>query len=158
PYVSAWADVPPTPRSTRSSRSSRPSSRSFAPPLPHSPRKPLMTSIMPTEKATVLVAMSGGVDSCVAAALLHRAGHQVIGVTMKLWCYAEGPSPSRGCCTLEAIDDCRAVARKVGFPHYVLNMEDDFREHVIENFVGEYMAGRTPNPCVQCNNWLKFGE
>jgi tRNA-specific 2-thiouridylase len=119
---------------------------------------PTTQPFTPREKATILVAMSGGVDSCVAAALLHRAGHTVIGVTMKLWCYAEGPSPARGCCTLEAIDDCRAVAHRIGFKHYVLNMEEDFREHVIENFVGEYMAGRTPNPCVQCNNWLKFGE
>jgi tRNA-specific 2-thiouridylase len=116
-----------------------------------------MTNFIPSGRATVLVAMSGGVDSCVAAALLHRAGHEVVGITMKLWCYAEGPSPSRGCCTLEAIDDCRAVARSIGFRHYVLNLEDDFREHVIENFAGEYFAGRTPNPCVQCNNWLKFG-
>ncbi len=117
-----------------------------------------MEPTVPAVRGPVLVAMSGGVDSAVAAALLAEEGHEVIGVTMKLWCYAEGPAPSRGCCTLEAIDDARAVARRMGFRHYVLDLEDTFRDHVLEDFVGEYLRGRTPNPCVQCNNWLKFGE
>src|SRR5258705_4480797 len=123
-------------RSTGSSRSCPPWFPSFAPNRPPPLPDPPVMNFLPDEPSTILVAMSGGVDSSVAAAVLAEHGHTVIGVTMKLWCYAEGPSPSRGCCTLEAIDDARAVARRMGFTHYVLDLERDFRGHVITDFLG----------------------
>lgn len=110
------------------------------------------------KRATVLVAMSGGVDSSVAAALLAEQGYEVVGATLKLWCYEEyDPSP-RACCSLEAIADARAVALRMGFTHYVLDYERDFRTRVIEPFLAEYLAGRTPYPCAACNAELKFGR
>jgi tRNA-uridine 2-sulfurtransferase len=105
----------------------------------------------------VLVAMSGGVDSSVAAALLVDQGYDVIGATMKLFCYGD-EVPDRPCCSLDSIDDARRVCEKLGVPHYVLNMEDAFGRDVLQNFVDEYARGRTPIPCVRCNSFTKFRD
>ncbi len=105
----------------------------------------------------VLVAMSGGVDSSVAAALLVRQGYDVVGVTMKL--FNDGAAlPDRPCCSLDATSDARRVAEQLGIPHYVLNMVDHFGRDVIADFVAEYARGRTPIPCVRCNTFTKFSD
>ncbi len=102
--------------------------------------------------------MSGGVDSSVAAALLHEQGYEVIGVTMRLWT-EERPEEFSGhqqCCSVEDIDDARRVAGQLGIRHYIMNFEQEFKEHVVDRFVAEYSAGRTPNPCVRCNEHIKY--
>jgi tRNA-specific 2-thiouridylase len=100
----------------------------------------------------VLVAMSGGVDSSVAAALLQAAGHDVVGVTLKLW----GGESDSGCCSVADVDDARSVARRLGIEHHVFNFGDDFDERVVAPYVAAHAAGRTPNPCIECNRHLKF--
>lgn len=105
----------------------------------------------------VLVAMSGGVDSSVAAALLVERGYEVVGATMKLFCYGE-EVPDRPCCSLDSIADARRVCDTLGIPHYVLNLETAFGHDVIDNFVQEYARGRTPIPCVRCNTFTKFRD
>jgi tRNA-specific 2-thiouridylase len=105
----------------------------------------------------VLVAMSGGVDSSVAAALLVEQGYDVIGATMKLFCYGDDV-PDRPCCSLDSINDARRVCERLGVPHYVLNLESAFGRDVIDDFVAQYAAGRTPIPCVRCNTFTKFRD
>ena len=104
----------------------------------------------------VLVAMSGGVDSSVAAALLAEAGHDVIGVSMQLYDQRHGDVQFGTCCTIDDLHDARRVAAALGFPHYIVNLEREFEQEVVADFVREYAAGRTPIPCVHCNGQLKF--
>ncbi|HEX2962575.1 MAG TPA: tRNA 2-thiouridine(34) synthase MnmA [Ignavibacteriales bacterium] len=112
-------------------------------------------------KGRVIVAMSGGVDSSVAAALLHNDGYEVIGITMKTWGFMEvggAPKHESGCCSLDAIYDAKNVASAMGFPHYTVDFTKAFEDAVIDNFVDEYLHGRTPNPCVICNRKIKWEE
>ena len=105
----------------------------------------------------VLVAMSGGVDSSVAAALLVEQGYDVVGATMKLFCH-DGDLPDRPCCSLDSVNDARRVCQSLGVPHYVLNLESAFGRDVVDDFVNEYANGRTPIPCVRCNTFTKFRD
>jgi len=107
-----------------------------------------------------LVAMSGGIDSTITAVLLHEEGWEVVGITMKTWDYATsgGSKKETGCCSLDSINDARAVAVRLGFHHFIVDIRDEFGDYVIDNFVDEYMAGRTPNPCVLCNTHIKWNS
>ncbi len=111
-----------------------------------------------SKKGKILVAMSGGIDSSVAAMLLHEQGYEVIGITMKTWDYASsgGGKKETGCCSLDSINDARTMAVKHGFPHLILDIREEFGDYIIDNFVEEYLAGRTPNPCVLCNTHIKW--
>lgn len=110
----------------------------------------------------VVVAMSGGVDSSCAAFLLKKAHYEVIGVTIRLWNVCPGEparkNSEKSCCSLASIEDARAVCSQLGIPHYVLDLERDFKDKVIDYFCGEYLKGRTPNPCIMCNQKIKFGS
>jgi tRNA-uridine 2-sulfurtransferase len=106
----------------------------------------------------ILVAMSGGIDSSVAAVMLHEEGYEVIGITMKTWDYASsgGSKKETGCCSLDSINDARNIAVNLGFPHYIIDIREEFGDYVIDYFTNEYLDGRTPNPCVMCNTHIKW--
>lgn len=115
-----------------------------------------------SKKGRVLVAMSGGVDSSVAAVLLHEQGYEVIGITMKTWDYERSGTKAAkngketGCCTVESMNDARQIGVRFGFKHFIVDIRDEFGDWVIDRFVDEYMHGRTPNPCVLCNTHIKW--
>ena len=104
----------------------------------------------------VLVAMSGGVDSSVAAAMMKAEGHDIVGVTLKLWSGPNGEAPTAGCCTVSDAEDARRVAAQLDIPYYVLDYTEEFRDGVVDRFARDYGSGRTPNPCIECNRTVKF--
>ncbi len=124
--------------------------------MDYSIQNPLETSAYPSRK--VAVAMSGGVDSSLTASLLTEAGFDCIGLTMQLWDYdrSGGRANDRGCCDLSSVTAAKRVAYELKMPHYTVNLKEDFEHCVVEDFINEYLAGRTPNPCVRCNTLMKW--
>ena len=121
-------------------------------------KQPLGTAGKMSKKGRVLVAMSGGIDSSLAAVIMHEQGYEVIGMTMKTWDYASSGAKKKetGCCSLDSINDARNIAVSLGFPHYILDIREEFGDYVIDHFTNEYLSGRTPNPCVLCNTHIKW--
>ncbi len=111
-----------------------------------------------SKKGRILVAMSGGIDSSLAAVMLHEEGYEVIGMTMKTWNYqtSGGSKKETGCCSLDSINDARNIAVNLSFPHYIVDIREEFGDYVIDHFTSEYLNGRTPNPCVLCNTHIKW--
>jgi len=111
-----------------------------------------------SKKGRVLVAMSGGIDSTVTAMMLHEQGYEIVGITMKTWDYASsgGSTKETGCCSLDSINDARKISVDMGFHHFIIDIRDEFGDYVVDNFVDEYIAGRTPNPCILCNTHIKW--
>lgn len=131
---------------------------------PAPPSLPEVRAVLPADQldllppdAVVAVAMSGGVDSSVAAARCAARGLRVLGITLAMWPRSRTIERDRGCCSIDAVEDARRVCATLGIPHYPWNLEDDFHDAVIRDFEDEYSAGRTPNPCVRCNERVKFG-
>lgn len=118
----------------------------------------IFANFVMSKHGKVLVAMSGGIDSTVTALMLHQQGYEVVGITMKTWDYTNsgGSKKETGCCNLDSFNDARMAAVQHGFPHYILDIRDEFGSFVVDNFVDEYLAGRTPNPCVLCNTHIKW--
>jgi tRNA-specific 2-thiouridylase len=129
-------------------------------PLHHSTLQHSTLTKKMSKHGKALVAMSGGIDSTMTAVMLHEEGWEVVGITMKTWDYATsgGSKKETGCCSLDSINDARRVAVDLGFHHFIVDIREEFGDYVIDNFVDEYMAGRTPNPCVLCNTHIKWNS